>query len=138
MNRLELRLNTPGARYFPGDAVEGTLSWELERDPARLEIALFWSTEGKGSTDSHTVATELIEQPGQLGTREFRFTLPEAPHSFSGKLISLVWGVEALCKKPKVQEFVPLVMSPTGGVLTLGEPEEEDVLVPAFVKKFKQ
>jgi len=138
MNRLELSLNAPGALYFPGEELRGTLVWELERDPDRLEIALFWSTEGKGSTDSHTAASEAWEFPGVSGRREFRFTLPEAPHSFTGKLISLIWGVEATCKKPKLRAFVPFVMSPAGEALQLGEPEEEDSKTPAVFRGFKR
>ncbi len=127
MKGMELSLNAPGAQYFPGEELRGTLDWELESDPARLEIALFWSTEGKGSGDSHTVATEVLESPGPRGRREFRFQLPEAPHSFQGRLISLIWGVEAICKKPKMQAFASFVMAPGGEALSVGEPEEGDM-----------
>lgn len=137
MNRLSLTLERPDARYLPGEEVRGAVEWDLESDPAQLEVVLFWYTEGKGSSDSHTVASEVWEQPGSQGRRGFQLVLPSAPHSFSGKLISLRWAVEVFCKKPRQTEHVDLSMSPSGGAIELGEPEEEGSPVHEMLTRLK-
>ena len=78
----------------PGATVELSAMWALRKPPRSLEARLFWFTPGKGTEDVEVVATQAVETPAAAGEHVFRFTLPEAPWSFSGKLISLLWAVE--------------------------------------------
>lgn len=135
MSRITLTLDRPEARYLPGEEVRGTVEWSLENDPARLEVVLFWYSEGKGSPDTHTAASEVWEQPGIQGKRPFALKLPMAPHSFSGKLVTLRWAVEVYCRKPKLVEHLDLSMSPDGEPILLGEPEEEGDPAPEVFKR---
>lgn len=95
--------------YKPGEAVEGVV---VGGSPD-VEVRLFWYTEGKGTQDLEVVATAHPDAKGR-----FRLPLPAAPYSFSGKLISLIWAVEAagggVCSR------VELLMSPDGGEILLG------------------
>lgn len=78
----------------PGETVELSAMWALRKTPAVLEARLFWHTQGKGTEDLEVVATQPVPSPTSAGEHVFRFTLPEGPWSFSGRLISLLWAVE--------------------------------------------
>ena len=78
----------------PGETVELSAMWALGKLPRVLEARLFWFTRGKGTEDLEVVATQPAPTVSQAGEHTFRFTLPEGPWSFSGKLISLLWAVE--------------------------------------------
>jgi hypothetical protein len=47
-------------------------------------------------------------------TRSFRFRLPEAPYSFSGKLISLVWALELVLEPSKEVTRREIIVAPGG------------------------
>ena len=114
MNDLTLEITNGKTIYRPGETLSGFVRWELASRPRELEIVLFWHTEGKGSTDTGVVDRVVREDPGERGEHDFHFVLPEAPHSFSGRLISLVWGVEALFPKEKLHVHTDFVLSPDG------------------------
>lgn len=119
-----------GRRVFaPGDTLEGDASWHLEEEPEWVGVRLYWRTEGKGDQDVDVVARERWEAPGaDAGSRAFRFELPEGPYSFSGKLITLYWGLELVAEPGGALFHVDLTVSPTGGEIRLGsaEPDGED------------
>jgi hypothetical protein len=100
------------ANYEPGDTVAGDIGWELSEDLDKLELRLFWHTEGRGTTDTGIVATAWVENPGRRGEEHFQFTLPGGPYSYSGRLVSIVWGVELIAKKDAA--FAPFTMGPGG------------------------
>ena len=95
--------------FKPGETVEGAV---VGGSPS-VEVRLFWYTEGKGTQDLEVVATAHPDAEGR-----FRLTLPPAPYSFSGRLISLIWAVEAVGgdASPRVE----LLVSPDGGEILLG------------------
>ncbi len=126
MNFLDLSLPDPRPGYFPGDPLTVRVRWEIDPEPPRLLLRLFWRTEGRGSTDSAAVEEQTLPQPGSAGERDLTFILPSAPPSFSGSLVSLLWAVEVLAEKTKHQAHVDFVVSPTGEPLLLGEPAEDD------------
>ncbi len=103
----ELRIERTS--FKPGETVEGAV---VGGSPA-VEVRLFWYTEGKGTQDLEVVATAHPDADGR-----FRLPLPAAPYSFSGKLISLIWAVEAVGGEtcPRVE----LLVSPDGGEILLG------------------
>jgi hypothetical protein len=83
---------------------------------------LFWFTQGKGTEDVGVVAKEIVPSPGADGTHRVRFTLPEAPYSFSGRLISLIWAVELVADDAAARwEFV---LAPDGREIVLGDPAD--------------
>jgi len=109
-----LRIETAnGVKEFaPGQPLAGTVAWQLERAPKNAELRLFWYTEGKGTQDTETIAVEHFQDAQVIESRPFSFTLPEAPYSFSGKLISLRWAIELIVDGDKNVERLDILVSP--------------------------
>jgi hypothetical protein len=106
----------------PCELLELLAQWSLPSSPTSLEARLFWFTRGKGTQDVGVVATEVVPAPGAQGTHRVRFTLPEAPYSFSGQFISLIWAVELVADKTAVRwEFV---LAPEGREILLRQPTD--------------
>ena len=120
MSQSVLQLSKIESHYRPGDTVRGTVSWTLAATPESLVVNLFWHTDGRGDTDVGVVASQELESPGTMGSRGFELKIPEGPFSFSGKLISLEWGVEAVLDdgKDSAKEF--FLMTPDGKEILIG------------------
>ena len=99
--------------FQPGDAIEGTVTWVAEKPPRKAELRLFWHTRGKGDRDSGLVETVSFELPQTSESRPFQFRAPEYPPSFSGRLISLLWGLE-LVLEPGDSSAIELTIGPQG------------------------
>jgi hypothetical protein len=93
---LGIVLASEGA-YAPGDAIEGCVLWEGGQ-PASLQLRLFWFTQGKGTQDVEVVEALNLNPSGESGEVPFQLIAPGKPHSFSGKLLSLGWALEAIGK----------------------------------------
>ncbi|MCC5851025.1 MAG: hypothetical protein JJU29_23295 [Verrucomicrobia bacterium] len=128
MNDLTVEIENGQIAFLPGDTVRGRVSWNLSDAPPALEVVLFWHTEGKGTPDSGVVDQVVRDNPGNAGQLDFSFKLPAAPYSFSGRLVSLKWGVEAILKKSKRHEYKEFILSPTGEAIHLADPESEPEL----------
>ena len=108
-----------GAAVFaPGEVISGTVSWHLEGAKS-VELRLLWYTEGKGDRDSRLVTTVELAHPGENEVRPFNLRLPEGPFSFSGKLISLVWTLEAVAAPGSRAAHLDITVSPTGREILL-------------------
>ena len=61
----------------PGETVEGTVRWSLEKPPKDLELRIFWFTRGRGTEEAESV---LILPLGgeQSGERSFSMRSPTA------------------------------------------------------------
>jgi hypothetical protein len=125
MSTLLIVLAGDRTAYRPGDEIVGTATWQFDRQPRSVETRLCWHTEGKGSRDSDVAATVRFDAPLQMTeNREFRFTAPTEPHSFSGQILSLVWNVELEAEPGEVVERVEIVIGPGGKRIVLGKVEE--------------
>lgn len=122
MSELKIAVRDNVTRFLPGDEVVAIASWRLDRAPKSIEARLFWFTRGKGTQDVGVVETVRFDRPLLEETRPARFRLPEAPHSFSGKLVSLIWALELVAEPSGESTRLELTVSPTG---------EEIVLHPA-------
>ena len=89
------------------------------------KLRLFWFTRGKGTEDAAVVDTLRFETPQAEEARPFRFVLPEAPYSVSGKLISLVWALELVAEPSREVDRLELVVAP-GGREVLLESQQQD------------
>lgn len=120
---LALRLNQDARTLVPGQVIDGTLGWRLDDAPKDAVLRLFWFTEGKGTCDVG-VAEELT-LPHHLAelSGTFRFTLPAAPYSFCGQLITLKWAIELLVDDGKLVERLDLIVSPWVEQVTLKKVE---------------
>lgn len=120
MNPIVIQLNENATSFRPAGRARGSASWSLGGDVGAIEIRLFWHTRGKGTSNVEVVQTQRIDQPKLRDQRAFEFALPEGPYSFSGSLISLLWGIEAVIDGATDAARVEFVLSPTGREVLLG------------------
>ena len=92
----EIRTELDNVAFVPEETVRGTVTWRAAQTPREVILRLFYYTEGKGTRDVHL--REVVEHSihGSKGSETFRIAAPRRPYSFSGKLISLQWAVEAI------------------------------------------
>ncbi len=110
-----------GRRAFvPGETIQGTASWRLDARPDAAEVRLFYFTRGKGNEDVEVVSTVRYEAPEVAADERFAFQAPPAPHSFSGRLITLVWAVELVIEPEELADRVELVIAPEGREISIG------------------
>jgi hypothetical protein len=121
MNSLRVGTQQQKTSFIPGEEIIGAVSWSVERQPKSAEVRLFWYTEGKGTRDVGVVNQQAFFDPKQNDERPFRFTLPAAPYTFSGKLISLLWAIELVIEPGDLSERLAIVVSPTGQEILLSE-----------------
>ena len=111
---MMLTLDTSDGRtwFKPGELIEGRASWHFEEEVDAIEVRLFWYTSGKGSQDVGIVRVLRTERPDTSGFREFSIRVPEAPYSFSGKLITLAWGIELVAVPSGETERLDILIGP--------------------------
>jgi hypothetical protein len=116
---LVIQINDGITAFRPGETIAGVASWTLPAAPSRVDVELFWTTRGKGTVDSRIVEWARVEQPGSSGQKEFSFKAPLEPPSFSGKLVTLLWGLRLVVHPSQEQAQVNLTISPTGQEINL-------------------
>jgi hypothetical protein len=120
VEKLSVVLNEDKVAFAPRETIRGTAQWNLDANPRHLELSLFRYTAGKGTRDVGVVETRRFDEPGAYGEKDFSFTLPDGPYSFSGKLISLIWAIELTCSPGSETIRRGIVLSPTGHEILLG------------------
>lgn len=110
---MTAKISLSQTAYAHGDTIRGYVEWQTAEIPRSAEIRLFWQTRGKGTSDSETVAVEKFELLQSHDERPFFFEAPIAPSSFSGTLVSIVWGLE-LVVEPGGSVASDLVIAPDG------------------------
>jgi hypothetical protein len=119
VDRLTIHLRDDETAFLPGGEVQGTVRWRLDASSRHLELALFWYTAGKGTRDVGVVETLKFSDQATLGSKDFKFTLPRGPYSFSGRLISLIWALELTCMPDSETVRREIIVSPTGREIVL-------------------
>ena len=109
---LHLTLSDPHAAFAPGATLSGQLGWTLPPAATALELRLFWRTHGKGTPNVEVVDRLRIDAPPAYGQRAFSFVLPLQPHSFTGTLVSLAWGLELVAIGADAVKRGELVVAP--------------------------
>jgi len=120
MEKLKILVHGDKAAFAPRETIRGAVEWNLDANPRRLDLSLFWYTSGKGTRDVGMVHSTQFDNPGASGSKEFSFTLPEGPFSFSGRLISLIWAIELTCSPGSETTRREIIVSPTGKEILLG------------------
>ncbi len=90
-----LTIRTTGNRthFVPGQEISGTVTWQSDRPDDRVELRLLWFTQGKGDKEQTVVDHLVLGAAAERG--EFRLSVPsDAPCSFSGKVVAVVWVLE--------------------------------------------
>lgn len=118
MSELEIKTRGDKINFLPGEEIAGQVSWLLD-SPSRIELRLFWRTEGKGTKDVQVVERINFDNLKRQESREFKFQLPDAPYSFSGRLISLIWALELVVASTDETERLEIIISPTNSEILL-------------------
>jgi hypothetical protein len=121
MSTLRIATQHDRRNFQPGEEVSGAVSWTVQKVPKSAELRLFWYTEGKGTRDVSVVAQQQFFDAKPSDERSFQFTLPQAPYSFSGKLVSLIWALELVIEPGDHAERIEITVSPTGEEILLAQ-----------------
>lgn len=111
---LEIAITGGRTAFAPRETVEGTVSWRFALAPAKVELRLLWYTEGKGERDVEVIETVPFVAAAAAERRAFSLRLPPGPYSFSGKLISLRWALEAVAEPGDRSTRTEIVVAPAG------------------------
>lgn len=112
MNGFEILTQDGKAAFEPGETIHGLLRWEGITPPGSIELRLFWHTRGKGTEDSGVAERVPIPGAGPAGEYRFRFCAPSAPYSYEGKLLSILWGIEAVPEHGEPSEPLMIIIGP--------------------------
>lgn len=123
MNQLEIQIDGGRTEFEPGETIVVHLNWSLPEPPESLKLQLVWNTIGKGTTDRGLEKTIAIDASGREGTHRVELTLPAAPYSFSGKLVSLVWALELMAKRPRAEFRTEMTIAPGRSEILLHKDE---------------
>jgi hypothetical protein len=118
---LELDLEQGRTLFEPGTRVSGVAAWSASGAsvPSGLELRLIWATRGPGGRDFTIVETIALGRPRAAERRPFIFTLPAAPYSFRGNLISLAWTLELVALPGEEKVLVELTVAPQARAIDL-------------------
>ena len=119
MEKLSIHLQDDQAIFAPRGTMQGSVRWSLDTTAKHLELSLLWHIEGKGTRDVGVVETATFDCPRAFGSKDFEFTLPDGPCSFSGRLISVIWSLELSCSDINETFRQEVVVSPTGKEIAL-------------------
>jgi hypothetical protein len=120
MDKLSIKLHDDKTVFAPRDTIRGVIEWNLDSNPRRLDLSLFWYTAGRGTRDVGMVHQIPFDNPGMRGSKEFSFSLPDGPLSVSGKLVSIIWAIELTCSSGSETARREIVLSSTGKEILLG------------------
>lgn len=124
MNELAIAFEGDATAFAPGETVRGRALWVFEAAPERIEVRLFWHTQGKGDTDLEIVDTTTVETPGPAGEQTFALALPDRPWSCSGKLVSILWSLEIVALPREVSQRFDITVGPARREIVLERIEE--------------
>ena len=117
---MKISLEQPQAAYRPGASIRGRVAWANTDAPIEsLDVRLIWYTQGKGTRDVAVVDQQTIAARTAQTSVDFQFTAPRGPHSFSGKLVSLVWAIEVIALPSREAERAEIVIAPQGKEILL-------------------
>ncbi|MGJ3241936.1 MAG: hypothetical protein ACFE0O_03115 [Opitutales bacterium] len=118
-------IDCPVTACEPGSTLEGTAYWDLTEPPEVVYIRTVWWTEGRGDRDEAIIDLKEWTTGSTVGKEAFRVTLPDWPCSFSGKLISLCWGIVLEAQRGDVPPVVHRLTVGPGGRETILHTEVE-------------
>jgi hypothetical protein len=94
MNKLNIHLLEARVGFRPGEVLRGTAEWQLGAAPIAIEVRLCWLVRVQGIAETRRMQTLRFDRPAASEKRNFEFTLPDGPYSYSGTLSRLDWAIE--------------------------------------------
>ncbi len=119
MSQLNLQTRDGRSAFEPGETIEVRADWQLDAPCDAIELRLVWHTAGKGDTDLSVVESQRQDAPRQFDSWECTMQLPDAPYSFSGKLITLIWGLELVALPSDESSRLDITLAPGGKEILL-------------------
>ncbi|HEX3902273.1 MAG TPA: hypothetical protein VH853_05430 [Polyangia bacterium] len=116
---LELTLEQGRTAFEPGARVAGVAVWSTPIPPRGMELRLSWAIHGRGGRDYKIADSIALPDPAAAERRAFFLTLPPAPYSFRGKMLTLVWSLELVALPGEEKARVDLVVAPGGKIIEL-------------------
>ena len=116
---ITIQTENTATTFRPGETIRGTISWSLPLPPDHLELQLYWTTRGKGTVDTAVAESLRIDRPAASGDKQFTFPTPNQPYSFSGRLVSVLWGLRLTIYPSMEQSQLNLTISPIGSEINL-------------------
>ena len=114
MSTLKLRLDGDKKEFLPASSLSGVVEWTDVSTDDTINVTLLWYTSGRG-TEHIELCDAVVELTDRhTGTSQFSFQLPPFPYSFSGKLITVTWAVEARTTRDATFVRLEFVMAPEG------------------------
>ncbi|MBI1370319.1 MAG: hypothetical protein GC162_16920 [Planctomycetes bacterium] len=126
MSIVTLHLAENRTAFAPGQTIAGRIEWRLDQPADAIELRLVWHTAGKGTRDAAIAQTHRIERPGSVSSEAFEMTAPNGPYSFSGKLISILWAMEAVIEPSESSTRIDLVIAPGGREVVASDTKDGD------------
>lgn len=123
MNSMRIESADGRTAFEPGEKMIVVAEWSLVERPESIEIRLVWNTRGKGDTDVEVVDVKSIDAPPAHDKHRAEFLLPTEPYSFSGKLISLIWGLELIALPSNEAARLDITIAPGGREVVLQKDE---------------
>ena len=117
MEDISLDLNATD--YEPGDELSGQVAWNLDRSPKVVTVSVGWYTKGRGTEDEEIVWQQEWKTDENGDIQGFHCQLPEAPLSYIGKLIQIIWYVSAETKKGRAHTQTEIIVAQQGQVVRL-------------------
>ena len=117
--QLRIALNHADAAILPGQTITGSARWSNVAKIKSAAVRLFHTTSGIGTPDTVVVAEVPFVNPLADDQRSFSFSLPPSPPSFSGKLITLTWGVELVIHPGGLGRAIEFTVGPEGREIRL-------------------
>ncbi len=118
MNTISLKTEGDSRGFAPGEVVRGEITWDLESEPEHIELHAIWHTEGKGTRDAGLVVTRRFDTVSRRDEVHFEIKMPQAPYSYEGNLISIVWLLEAVAMPSGKATQVPITLGPDRAAIT--------------------
>lgn len=119
MSSVEIRIEGPN-QVEPRTEIRAAVHWALPATPRSIQVRLFWYTEGRGDRDLSVVEERTIRPISSSGSERLVFQTPPGPYSFSGHLISLIWGLEAIAEPEGESDRLEIVLAPGGKEVRIG------------------
>jgi len=118
---LSLELENGETSFEPGGRLAGVASWSVSGPLSGIELRLKWTSRGQGGRDIKIADTIALPAPQPNERRPFIVTLPVAPFSFKGTLISVGWELELVALPVEEKASVAITIAPGREALVLEE-----------------
>ena len=134
---ISIHLHDDRTSFAPGGTITGEVRWNELRvsGDTVISLELAFRTEGKG-TSQREVFDEL-EWPITMadGSEAFTIEAPNWPWSFSGKLVSVLWALDAW-QGNEHAESVQVTISPNGDEMDLYRYDIDEIEKGRWEKMF--